>query len=630
MATRRIDTTIALDGEQAFKQGLASAAREMRVLESESRALAAAFGTSGDAAAAAAAKQKNLQNQVSQQEQIVSALERAVKDAANAYGESSAEVDGYAIKLNNARTRLANLQKALSNADREVEELGRDSQKAGTQISRGIGEGAQEAEKDVRNLMEAMQDTLDSIQSNTGVVAIKTAWDMAKGAYNAVESFVSGTVDYRRQLSFLQLNAEESGFDFESIKKELIEVTALTGDTSSAIEGLSNLIAVPAMDANTMERAIEAIGGAVVRFPDTVKFESLADSLQETLASGEATGQFSELLSRMSVDVEDFNAALEKSPTAAGDLEVALAYMAAGGLNDVYQKWKETNKELDEAMQTQQELDHELATFAGTLEEHITTPVKKIAVDAMKYINEVVAYAEEKGLEAAGSKVLSDATIEPEVAEEWNAETFGTTAEKNQQILKNNLSMREALLSAARKIFFGESQEDIVSEEEAKAAGNKTGTSYAEGFAEGFDVTLDMSGPAKLAEPISSITDELTSEVEAFKKAQQEWFDLNELSDQGEEAGREIINGLEEGSAGAEAAGANAGAAYARGLLSTVSYASSAAATLAAAAAAKMATSISQNTYGPPMMGGVLNIDGRYAGTYLAPYVSEAMAVSVE
>ena len=187
MATRRIETTIALDGEQAFKKGLAAAAREMRVLESESKALAASFSTSGDAAAAAAAKQRNLQNQVAQQEQIVSALEKAVKDAAKAYGESSAEVDGYAIKLNNARTRLANLQKALTSSDREVEELGRDAIKAGRQIEEGIGDGAREAENELTDLMATMQDSLSAIQSNTAVTAIKTVWDMASGAYNAVD-----------------------------------------------------------------------------------------------------------------------------------------------------------------------------------------------------------------------------------------------------------------------------------------------------------------------------------------------------------------------------------------------------------------------------------------------------------
>ena len=55
------------------------------------------------------------------------------------------------------------------------------------------------------------------------------------------------------------------------------------------------------------------LAGAVVKFPETMKIESLADSLQETIATGEATGQFSELLGRLGVDVEKFNERLGRT-----------------------------------------------------------------------------------------------------------------------------------------------------------------------------------------------------------------------------------------------------------------------------------------------------------------------------
>lgn len=630
MATRRIETTIALDGEQAFKKGLAAAAREMRVLESESKALAASFGTSGDAAAAAAAKQRNLQNQVAQQEQIVSALEQAVKDAAKAYGESSAEVDGYAIKLNNARTRLANLQKALTSSDREVEELGRDAIKAGRQIEEGIGDGAREAENELTDLMATMQDSLSAIQSNTAVTAIKTVWDMASGAYNAVDGFVSGTVDYRRQLSFLELNADENGFDFSDIKTKLIEVTTVTGDASSSIETLSNLMAVPGIDTNTLTRAIEGLGGAVISFPETMKFESLADSLQETLASGTATGQFAELLNRLGVDVTEFNTALANSPTAAGDLEIALAYLAAGGLNDVYNKWQKTNEEMSDALKTQAELDDELAEFAGTLEKYVTTPVKKIAVDAMAYINDIVALAQEKGLEVAGETVVNDLIIPEETATEWDAETAFSTKETNQRILENNLSMRNALIKAAKKLIFGEEPGGGIRfgepEGDPYEAGSAAGQQYAEGFEEWLDPTT--WGEGKEAEPIIEFQRKMFDRLPNIYK---EKTFLRDMEGAGKEGGAALTEGLQGGTEGADGAARSAGEAfgraYAEGLTSQVSYvAASAGALAAAAAAAARAVSAPSMAVG----GGVnlaLNIDGKTFARATAPYMSGELAV---
>ena len=251
MATREIKTTISLDGEQSFKKALASATGEMRVLESELKAVSAAYDVNGNSAQFFAAKQQNLRNQISQQREIVQSLERAVEDAAQAYGESSSQVDGYAIRLNNARARMSRLEKELEATDREVEELGRDAVRAGRQLENGIGEGAEQAENSLKSLISTMQQDISSNRTSSAVSAVTGLWDLATGAYNAVTGFVEGSVEYRRQLSFLVQNAETKGFDFEAIKNQLISVQSLTGDASSAVEGLRNLLAAD-VDATRM------------------------------------------------------------------------------------------------------------------------------------------------------------------------------------------------------------------------------------------------------------------------------------------------------------------------------------------------------------------------------------------
>ena len=408
MATRKIETTIELDGEQAFKQALSAATREMRVMDSELKAVSAAYETNGNSAQYFAAKQQNLRNQIAQQREIIQGLERAVEDAGKAYGESSQQVDAYAIRLNNARTKMSRLEKELESTDREVEELGRDAVRAGRQIEDGIGEGAERAESSLKSLISTMQEDIGSIKTSAAVTAVTGVWELATGAYNAVSGFVEGTVDYRRQLSFLQQNAETKGFDFDKIKKQLIEVQALTGDSSAAVEGLSNLLAAD-VDERQLEEAIDHLAGAVISFPETLKFESLADGLQETIATGSATGQFAELLERLGVDVAEFNGQLEASDSAAGDLDIALAYLAANGMDDVYKKWLETNGAMVDAQMTQAELDIEMSKFAAKVEEYISTPIKKAAVDAMKYVNDTIKLAEEEGVGEAAEKVGEDA-----------------------------------------------------------------------------------------------------------------------------------------------------------------------------------------------------------------------------
>lgn len=673
MATRRIETTIALDGEQAFKKGLAAAAREMRVLESESKALAASFGTSGDAAAAAAAKQRNLQNQVAQQEQIVSALEQAVKDAAKAYGESSAEVDGYAIKLNNARTRLANLQKALTSSDREVEELGRDAIKAGRQIEEGIGDGAREAENELTDLMSTMQDSLSAIQSNTAVTAIKTVWDTATGAFNAIDGFVTGTTDYRRQLSFLIQNAGTMDFGLDETEDMLVKTQTITADASAAIEGLSNLFRVEGMDEYKLNRVMENLLGASITWPNTMKFESLAESFQETLATGQAVGQYGELLERLGVDLETFNKTLKDSPTPEGDLEEAIAYMTSNELIDAYNKYKEDNSELIKEMETIARLEFQSARIGGILAKNITTPVKEAWSNVLDYIADTMEKWEKEGAKGVENKIIEDqvSIVKSELAAEGASEGMQKAAENLVRGVAGNgdvaMLVGDRLPGLAKALNetensswwkglgnFGQWVEENVLkdvfggaammardmtgglidltglfEKEPVEAGRETGQQFTQGFEEWLDPTtwgegkevtsLQVIGQRSMDDVLAGI------DLDAYYK---------EMNGAGKEGGEELMEGLEEGSEGAATAGMAAGAAFggafAAGLTSQVSYVAASAGALAAAAAAA-ARAVSAPSVG--VGGGLnlaLNIDGKTFARATAPYMSGELAAEAQ
>lgn len=676
MPVREIKTTIALDGEQQFKKALADATREMRVMDSELKAVTEAYRANGDGAEYFAAKQRNLRSQISQQEQIIKGLEQAVEEAGRAYGESSSQVDGYTIALNNARAKMSKLEKQLSDTDREIEELGRDSIKAGRQLEKGIGDSAEEAEKDVRSLVETIQDDLSAIRSNTAFTAVSSLWNMASGAYTSVAGFVEGTVEYRRQLSFLKQNAETNGFDFSLIESQLYEVQALTGDTSSSIEGMSNLMAT-GFDDGRLTDAVDLLAGAVISFPETIKFETLADSLQETIATGSATGQFAELLGRLGYNVEDFNTALEESPTAAGDLDIALAHLAAAGMKDVYDQWQKNNEAMQNAGRVQAELEGELAKFGGKLEGYIVTPVKELLVDALKYVNDTVEYAEENGLKSAGSKLLDDAKTPVATALEWDASTIGSSAETNRRILENELSMRNALLEAAGKIWRGitnapldvmdmptvkadivtRTMEEILSgidmdayynwidQQRKEAEGQKKSlidilipTAYAEekgaeagqAFVGGMEeeITVDLSD-AKLVESALPTISPVQTQEEIEAAMRDIEATVTSYEDDMEEAGEEAGDAMTDGFATAwrtldnkaYMAGASMARSYADGVNSQLGVISAAASRLSVAAASALATARAGASRAV-----VLNLDGRKVAEGIAPYSDEVMA----
>ena len=469
MATRKIETTIALDGEQQFKQALASAAREMRVLESESRALSAAYDKNSASAASYAARQQNLRSQIQQQEHIVSALERAVEDSAKAYGEASAQTDGWAIKLNNARTRLSRLQKELEATDREAEELGRDSIKVGRQIDEGIGDGAREAEESVNSLFDAMRQDVASIKTSGAIMAVQSLWDMASNAYSSVEGFVDGTLDYRRQLSLLLYNSQSTGFGTEHVEKSMIEVTGMVNDTSAAVEGLSNLLQIGFPDQNRFSEAMQNLLGATVKWPDTMKFENLAESLQETLATGKAVGAYGELLERLGYNLDDFNKALDKSDTKVGDIDIALKYLKSEELAAAYNKYRENNAELINEMEAIARMELQSARLGQILAENIFTPMKKAGAETFSWLADVLETWDKNGFEAAAKKVLEDAAKANEQAGELIVdaakETLVNAFQKLPEPIQNEL---KHMLPVAKE--FADDAKQVVSNAEKGAA----------------------------------------------------------------------------------------------------------------------------------------------------------------
>ncbi|MDD4280387.1 MAG: hypothetical protein PHX74_11720 [Candidatus Sumerlaeales bacterium] len=130
MAAREIKTTLALDGEKQFKAGMDDAYRAMKVLGSEMKVNTAEFGKNAQSMDGLVGKQKNLASMQEQQKKIVEALNKAVEESAQAYGESDKRTDAYRIKLNNAKASLVGIESQLEQTNTDIENFGNETTKA--------------------------------------------------------------------------------------------------------------------------------------------------------------------------------------------------------------------------------------------------------------------------------------------------------------------------------------------------------------------------------------------------------------------------------------------------------------------------------------------------------------------
>lgn len=391
---REIRTTLALDGENEYKKALSEAQRGLRVLGSELKLASAEFETNGDKQAFLTAKSQTLRSEIAQQEEIVKSLEGAVKDAGEKYGETAKATDDYQIKLNSAKATLEKMRRELDATDREAQDLGRDSVRVGRQLENGIGDGADQAKESLESMAAQMKQSLEEIKSSSFVTAAGSAWNMAQGVYQGLSELEESSREYNRTLAIFKQNVEDDGFDYEWAKGKADEVASITGNIESALSGVRALTQT-GWNSDEITEAINNIVGACLKYDGTT-FDGLAQSIQETISKGEATGQFAKVIESMGYDVNEFNEAMKNAETPTGKLQVALAYLTSSGLVETKKSFEQNNKQLIEAQSASNRLKE---AWAGLGEKAgiVSTPIKNNLAAALEEVNALLGEITEKG-----------------------------------------------------------------------------------------------------------------------------------------------------------------------------------------------------------------------------------------
>lgn len=291
-------------------------------------------------------KQRLLSETIESTEKKLQSLKNASVQAAQALASGDLGQDKYdalqreIIKteqsLNSLKTEASTLSSSLSKSSKGLEDLGNAAEKASQKLG------------------------------NVSKVAA--------GLGGAIIATVPATQELRRDLSFLEINAKSAGVGMGNAETAFEKFNAVSGETDSSIEATSNLLKAGFTKSN-LQTAVEGLAGAAIQFPGTLKIESLADSLQETLATGQATGQFGELLDRVGIGADNFSAGLANCTTEAEKQNYALEALSKAGLNDTYNQWVNGNKELVEYETAMLNMQQALGGLATAIAPLVTTIV---------------------------------------------------------------------------------------------------------------------------------------------------------------------------------------------------------------------------------------------------------------
>lgn len=115
---------IVLEGEREYSAALKEAQRNLKVLRSELKAETAELGKNATEQQKNEVRTKNLQKQIKEQEKVVKTYEKALAEVREKYGDNSEAIAKWEIKLNDARTALATMQRSVDDASNSMSKLG--------------------------------------------------------------------------------------------------------------------------------------------------------------------------------------------------------------------------------------------------------------------------------------------------------------------------------------------------------------------------------------------------------------------------------------------------------------------------------------------------------------------------
>ena len=286
---------------------------------------------------------------------------------------STEQYDAFTQKLDNTRKRADELQKAIEDVNKEFAGVKIDQSEYDA-LQREYIESTNGAKKaaDAAEDFSAVLDTLGRKAQNVSTSAgkISKAFEPLTKTITRLGAAAIATVpltdSLRGDLSRLEINAQQAGVGIDSARQAFMDFNSVTGEVDSSIEAVSNLLQAGFTESN-LQKAVEGLANAAISFPDTIRIESLADSLQESLATGEATGQYAEILDRLGVGAEQFAAGLAQCTSAAQEQGYALSFLTEGPLKGSYEGWAENNQELVANRDASMELQIALAGLAEQL-----------------------------------------------------------------------------------------------------------------------------------------------------------------------------------------------------------------------------------------------------------------------
>ncbi len=347
----------------------------------------------------------------------------------DAYKEIAEEVKATAKALQNLKKQAKAVSDEFGNPispeqfdrlQREIEatkqDLGKLEKEAGDVSSKlkkidekpidDVADAAKEAE-------EALDDAGKEASTFGEVLKAELAADGIKEIAESLKDVAEDSKEYRKIMASLEVSSEKAGYSAEQTREAYKKLYGVLGDEQAAATTLANLQAIGLSQGELMG-LIDTTVGAWAQYGDSIPIDGLAEAVNETIKTGQVTGNLADVLNwgaeagetygvamkAATKENEEWNKAVADAQTAEDYFNLALQgcsseaerankvlqMLANQGLAQSGQAWQENNQSLIENNQAQAELQEQTALLGETVEP-VFTKITTLVAEALAWFN---------------------------------------------------------------------------------------------------------------------------------------------------------------------------------------------------------------------------------------------------
>lgn len=361
-----IGPKIGIDGEAQFRKELNNIIQQSKTLESEMKAVTSQFDANDNSQEKLSAQSEILTKQMELQQKRVEMLQKGVKAATDQFGDADSRTQKWKQALYEATTQMNNAKKSADTLESGVDDAGK---------------AMQDAKDDAFTFGDALKANLTAGAIIEGVKSIA----------DAIGGLSEETVEYRKIMASLETSSQDAGYTAEETSQSFEKLFGVLGDDQSSATTVANLQAI-GLEQEKLTEITDGAIGAWAKFGDSIPIDGLAESINETIKSGEVTGTLADVLNWAAEEGETFGVKLKQNIkfTELTDDELSK-------LTDTQKaQYKATKKQYEEIEEWNQSVED-----ATTAEDYFNLALQDCS-DSTERANEVLELFEKKGLTKVG------------------------------------------------------------------------------------------------------------------------------------------------------------------------------------------------------------------------------------